>query len=367
MASLAAVAPCAACASHAAFEPAAHQAYPQFGTEGGPTLASSSIVTIAYEADPNATTLAGFTAWLGASGFLPQMTREYGVRSVSAGPSAKLGGMPAATLTDGDVQSLLSSALTSGTIPSSAPSGSSPVYVLFLPSGTSVTRNGADTCMTTAGNGYHDATQIAGRQVVYAVVPDCFPRFSAVVSEVGGMQLEAARLLVDALTDPSPQNEPAYELSDVSSPWIALGQELGDFCSGRLTQEGDYTLQRVWSNRAAASGGEPCVPTPKASVAFGIATMASGAQTVKAGVPSTFTVVGWSDAPVADWTIQATQWTGAFPITATVVPVLLNNGQISTLSMTVPSNVASGSFGAVMLRALGPTDAPAWPFTFAVQ
>ena len=211
-------------------------------------------------------------------------------------------------------------------------------------------------------------TNGTGSNVPYVVVPSCYPRFSTLLSEVQGMELETARLLIDAATDLSPLDAPAFQLNDESNPWSSLGPEVGDLCWGRPVTEGSgYTLQRVWSNAAAASGTEPCTPVPAGSVPFGVAPSPSTLQTISVGVPLSFTVTGWSRAAVADWPIQATTWIGEYPIVTSLGRDVLNNDQTTALKVTVPFTQPSGTYGVVLLRALGPADSPVWPVAFIVR
>jgi hypothetical protein len=351
------------------FPVAPHVAYPQIPNGGGPTLATVPVVTMSFDGDSHTSDLTAFVEWFGQSTFPRLVAGEYGVRGIEPQAHVDLDAVAPESVTDDDVQALLAAGLADGTLPSAPASGPPFLYVLFYPDGTSVTRlGGANACASVPGNGYHDTTVGTGPNVAYAVVPSCDPRFSATLSEVQGMELETARLLLDAATDPSPRNEPAFQLNDESNPWTSMGAEVGDLCWGRLVAEGPgYTLQRVWSNAAASSGDEPCVPAPPGSVPFGVSASPSILQTITVGVPLTFTVTGWSRAALAAWPIQATSWVGDYTIEATLNRSTLDNGPTAVLTVTVPFAQTSGTYGAVLLRSLGPTDSPAWPVAFTVR
>jgi hypothetical protein len=371
----AALSPLAAgCTSTPPYETAAHAPYPQIPTGGGPTLASATVVTVSFAGDSQSAALAAFVEWISQSGWLGRVLSEYGALGVAHGADVGLTDGAPPSLTDGDVQTLLAARIADGTIPggpaSPAPgAGGAPyLYVLFVPDGTSVSNANGDACGPNPGNGYHAAMSGAAGAVPYVVLPTCDPRFSAILSPLAGMQLDTARLLVDALTDPSPNNEPAYELTDDSSPWTALGRELGDLCWGRMVEEGmGYTLQRVWSNRAAASGGDPCIPDDASTPAFGASVSPSGLPTLQVGIASTFTLTGWSRGPVADWGIQATPWIGDYAIGVSLDRATLNNGETATLRITIPYPVASGTYGAVRVQSSAGAEAPSWPVAFLVR
>jgi len=346
---------------------AAHVPYPPVPNGGGPTLASVGVVTVAFPGDSHTSDLTAFVDWLARSDW-PALASQYGVQSITHRTHVDLDAAAPTGMTDDDVQTLLASNLGDGALPSAPASGPPLVYVVFTPDGTSVTRPSGSACTANPGNGYHGMTSGHGASVPYVVVPACDPQFSAVLSEVQGMELEVARLLVDTATDPSPLDRPAYQLTDEANPWSSLGPEVGDLCWGRLVPQGPgYTLQRVWSNAAAAAGEEPCTPVPAGSVAFGVSATPSTLQTMVDGGALSFDVTGWSRAAVPDWTLQATAWVGAYAIDPSLDHDTLNNGQSATLKVTVPFAQPSGTYGAVLMRALGPEDSPVWPVAFVVR
>ncbi len=358
------------CSSRSAsqFQDAAHVPYPQVPSGGGPTLASVKVVTVSFVGDSHTSDLTAFVDWLSQSDWPSLVAGEYGVHGVEHRAHVELRAVAPNSVTDEDVQALLGEALGDGTVPSAPASGPPLLYVVFYPDGTSVTRTSGDACTSNPGNGYHAMTSGTGANVPYVVVPSCYPRFSALLSEVQGIELETARLLIDAATDLSPLDAPAFQLNDESNPWSSMGPEVGDLCWGRLVPEGaGYMLQRVWSNAAASVGKEPCTPAPAGSVAFGVTASPSVLQTIAVGVPLSFTVTGWSRAAVADWPIQATTWIGDYAIETSLDRDILNNEQKAVLKVTVPFAQPSGTYGVVLVRALGATDTPAWPVAFTVR
>jgi len=350
------------------FAMAPHTAYPNISSEGGVTLASVQVVSVSFQGDRNTPDLVGFLDWMVQSNWLSRVAGEYGVLGITQHVHVDLPGPAPAALADGDVRALLAAKIADGTIPGARPPASPLLYVMFFPNGSSVAGlTDGDACTDIPGNGYHNATNSTPPGPPYIVMPACDPRFSAILSQIQGMELETARLLVDVFTDPNPAGSPAYRLTDDSNPWTAIGPELGDFCWGRLTKDGSYTLQRVFSNQAAASGADPCVPAPAGSVAFGMTTSPAGLQTLQVGVPFAFTVTGWSAQAVPDWSFQATPWVGDYAVEATVDKSTLNNGQTATLQVTVPYTVPLGTYGTVRLEALTGSDSPSWPVAFVVR
>jgi hypothetical protein len=301
------------------------------------------------------------------SNWLSQVAGEYGVVGITQHMHVDLAEAAPVTAADEDVRTLLAAKIADGTLPSTQAPAPPLLYIVFFPDGTDVSlMTGGDACSDIPGNGYHDTMDGAGPNAPYIVVPSCDPRFSALLSELQGMELETARLLVDAFTDPSPRDEPAYVLTDSSNPWTSMGPELGDFCWGRLTQAGTYTMQRVYSNKAAASA-DPCIPPPAGSVPFGMTTSPVGLQTLQIAVPFSLTVTGWSAQPVPDWSFQATPWVGDYAVEAVLDKSTINNGETTTVHVTIPYAVPSGTYGTVRLEALSGSDSPVWPIAFVVQ
>jgi hypothetical protein len=133
---------------------------------------------------------------------------------------------------------------------------------------------------------------------------------------------------------------------DTSQPWADIGGEVGDLCTFVFPQasEGQYTaLQRVYSNAAAAAGGDPCQPSP--GTAFGADVEPQAFVSVKPGASTTFQVTGWSTAPMAPWAISAYPYVlqGSAQPAVVIGSNTLQNGQTTTLGVTMPAGTPSGS------------------------
>ena len=146
--------------------------------------------------------------------------------------------------------------------------------------------------------------------------------------------------------------------------------------------EGGFTVQRIWSNAAAAAGGDPCVPA-SASVYFNVAPE-TWLLTIPVGGTATFTADAFSSAPIAsDWYVfggdlNATQTNPSPYLTITVggaKDTTTNNGKTVTFSVTLnqdPGSIqnyaqAAGATGLILSTntdpaASNPTEAHYWPF-----
>jgi hypothetical protein len=96
-------------------------------------------------------------------------------------------------------------------------------------------------------------------------------------------------------------------------------------------------------------------------------TSPAGLQTLQVGVPFAFTVTGWSAQPLPDWSFQATPWVGDYAVEVVQDKSTLNNGETTTVHVTVPYAVPSGTYGTARLEALTGSDSPVWPVAFVVR
>jgi hypothetical protein len=108
----------------------------------------------------------------------------------------------------------------------------------------------------------------------YAVIPRCtnFGSLTGIDAVTGAESHE----LAEASTDPYPNDEPAYAtVDDRHFFWERAlgGGEVGDMCAqnlGAFTKfEGlAFTVQRIWSNKNAKEGHDPCQPELPGEVYF---------------------------------------------------------------------------------------------------
>ncbi len=347
------------------FQTAAHAPYPAIPSGGGATLSRARLVTLGYSSDDALPALAEFADFVAESGFVTEVAGEYGITDLEHALHVQIDDAAPTSLDAEQVDALLSSFIARGTLPQASAADSPFVYALFFPAQTSITRFGVNACERAGDHGYHERSESSA--VSYLVVPSCEPAFSALLSQLGSEQVDFARLLVDTLTNPSPQNEPAFALTDDSEPFSALGHEVGDLCWGRFVQRGPgYYLQRAWSNRGA-SRGSPCVPAEPSAIPFGISSVPASKQTVDVGVAFGFRVEGWSARARPDWSLRATPFRGTYAIQIALSESTINNGRTSALELTLPFSLPSGTEGAVLLQADDGVELPAWPVTFRVR
>jgi hypothetical protein len=232
--------------------------------------------------------------------------------------------------------------------------------------------------------GYHQAVAFEDAGLVFCVVPGCTqPATSwglASVADLGEFSL--SHEIIEAATDPlGLLYEPAYVLTDVSSPWtvyIGGNSEVGDLCvdSPPYSWGNGFYAQRIWSNSLAqANAGSPCAPVPEGEVFYNVSLSPDTTVYLNHSSQSqdvTFQITGWSTAPIADWYIYVARSGGTFTPghklsgrTGDVPTTLfMNNGESATLTLTVPANTPSGSWIGVFVGSYSGPSEPTWLFNY---
>jgi hypothetical protein len=251
--------------------PAPFPAPPQVQDFGGPVLASPKIVPVFFSSDDQTfvAQVVDFDTKVGQSAYWTAAVSEYGVGPATATPTVLLTEAAPGATTDPDIQTWLAGKLDSMDPAWPAPDGNT-VYVLHYPAGTTISYDdgmGGTATSCQYFGGYHDNITLQnGTNVAYAVIPRCqgFQGSTDLQTLTGTESHE----LVEASTDPYPSSEPAYaDIDDGHIYWDEAlgGGEVGDMCAqfdGVFIQPTglDYVVQRIWSNKAALAGNDPCVP-----------------------------------------------------------------------------------------------------------
>lgn len=183
------------------------------------------------------------------------------------------------------------------------------LVLVFLPPGVAL-GDARSPCYCGEGpRAYHRMLRTEGASFAYAVVPHCGPEAELTAT--------ASHELLEATTNPDPQ-APGFRLEPGAraAPFSAAGAEPADPCGllaldGRASTEGDFAVERAWSNRAAALGSDPCGPAssdaPYLALTARTPTVRLGAvgdiATILLDAASTGTVDGW-DVAARDLTGQ---------------------------------------------------------------
>jgi hypothetical protein len=261
--------------------PAPHPTPPTVITGDGPVLGSPRLVPVFFSnEDPTyQASLTDFVANIGTGSYWTATTSEYSVGPATSTAPVILTEAAPAMLADSDIQTWLAGKL-DGNDPLWPVADDNTLYVLFYPSGTSISLASqgmtAYSCQTFGG--YHDAitldTNHASLNVAYAVVPQCGD-FDG-IHGADAVSAAGSHEIIEGSTDPYPSIDPAWAQTDNAHIYwdLALGGgEVGDMCAqfpGVFTKFAglNHTVQRTWSNKAALAGHDPCVPELPGEVYF---------------------------------------------------------------------------------------------------
>jgi hypothetical protein len=341
--------------------------YPVMPSGSGVVLAAPNLVSVTYAVDTNAGTREALGDWMLASQWFATWRGDYGVGSGTHLAKVRLSGSPPATLDENGVGALLLGAIADGGLPS--PTAATDVlYAFYLPTGINMTFLGNAVCEQVGNDflgGYHWEAQGNGQHIDFAVVPTCSS--GNLTESVGNLEFSATHEFAEACTDPFPSSNPAYIMTDPTSPWTSLGGEVGDECHHLSGQESGHTYQTIWSISSAGKGGPPCVPW-FAETFYGASATPAAIQTVPAGCSLSLTIQGWSLAPVAAWTLSADSYSFGMTPALNLSADTLNNGQTATLTVGVPAAATSGTSAFVFIRSSrSATDSTFWPALIRVQ
>jgi hypothetical protein len=332
---------------------------PQVQNYGGQVLGSPTFYAVFFSGDDSSVTgpLGDFTTNIGASAYWTGAVSEYGV-GPATGHVIQLTEAAGTNLQDQDIQTWLVGKFGTDPLFPAAP-GPNDVYIMYYPQGVNVDLEGMQSCQTFGG--YHNAAQLSdGSGVSYAVVPRCNFGMGSLLDTATS---SASHELIEAVTDPQPMSQaPGYLLpDDADIDWVDAvgGGEIGDLCAQNpqaftTFPPFNYVVQRVWSNKAAAAGHDPCQPTHPGEVYYNAAPVftqmvnysiqgqAVPVHGIKIPVGGTGTVPVdfYSDGPIAAWPVKGYDYSSTFMggpslLTLTLTPPTGENGTKGTLTIKV--------------------------------
>jgi hypothetical protein len=295
------------------FAAAAHPAFPRVPNTSGRTMMDSRLVTILASNDvptdgtDTQASLEAFSHVLPGSAVWDAASSEYHLGSLSVTTHVNGPAIDAGSYTLADLESYVAGGIGAGAVPS--PDGNT-IYLVYLPAGAEFSGTYANDCA------YHQPYPVtASAGDALAVVRRCKP-YPDQETQLGELTRSASHEIVEAASDPLGKG---YNLgTSTAQPWdasawqgrVSVGLvELGDMCQGTRTFEpkdggppGGWEFQRVWSNAAAAAGGDPCVPSlgePYYSVSA-----PQGWYRVQAGGHVDIPLTGWSPEATSDWLLN---------------------------------------------------------------
>jgi len=212
--------------------------------------------------------------------------------------------------------------------------------------------------------GYHRSARINDVSVAYAVVPHC--------GELDQTTTTGSHEILEAATNPDP-SMPGFALDrgSASGGFTAAGAEPADPC-GLITDHqpqinvNGVALHRMWSNRAAAAGHDPCQPAPAEQPYLALAPDQPTIRLRLANVGDTATIglQAFSDQSVPSWGVSVQDLTESeqhhhyLDLSLNVKAV--TPGQRATLTLTA-RDIAPGQRAIVALRSTFAGHTDVWP------
>jgi hypothetical protein len=242
-----------------------HLTPPVVTNAGGPVLKAPVFVPVTFDEDLERADLEALVGTIAGSPYWAQVTAEYGVGAATVGTPVHVAQAAPKTASNTDIETWL---VAHAGVDWPAPTDAN-VYVVFYPSTSALTADGATAC-TDLGGWHAEAARPGKRGLPYVAMPRCTSFGDITGADV--MSVTLSHELVEVVTDPLPRSQPAFRfVDDASAAWMVVlaGQtEIGDMCvneaQANVKLAGLPLVQRIWSNSAASAGRDPCVPAPSA-------------------------------------------------------------------------------------------------------
>lgn len=234
--------------------PADHPGMPQIPNNGGDVLHDPVIITVTFPNDDLQAQIDQFDDQVGGLNWW-QVNAEYGVGKATSGDHVKIAQDLPTSMTDVDVEQWLQDRINDQTLP--APTDQM-IYALYIPAATTISFSDGSGTSCAGFLGYHSSINMAVNNLT-------MPIAYAVINRCGGIDSvteTASHEFTEACTDPHPFTGPGYTFFK-DNAWTVAGGEDGDMCSmvSGVTEAG-WSLTRVWSNKNAKAGDQPCMPLP---------------------------------------------------------------------------------------------------------
>ncbi len=333
------------------FRTATHEPFPTVPDQGGARIASPQVIVITYAEDPGARDDEAYVEWMMHSDWLTTVGREWGVTTGSVVGNIRLPQPAPVSVTNSEIERFLSRGVADHTLPQPASGLADAVYIVFYPEVTTITLDvlGQSSTSCAEFGGYHETFVTGGQTVAYAAIPTCASPPPG-LTMLESIQVATSHELIEAATDAHPLADAAWALGpETTSGWIVFGGEVADLCVDVDWRDATHIATRVWSNTRAAAGLDPCVPTETSRPYFNVSTTPDEARAVMPGQTVTFPIIGWSSAPVSNWTVSAYAGIGNMMPSVRVTPGRMNNGVTGTVTVNIPADAPSGSYAGIVV------------------
>ncbi len=246
--------------------------YPQVPNNAGGIITNPKFVLIipSNETTPG---LNGFGAAFAASETWKQTAAEY---KLGTATSVTVAGQPMSGSKD---ENAIQSYVENYAKGANAPDGHT-IYLVFLPSDAYIANDQG--CNTQGIGGYHTYFYdgFSSSTDGWGVVQHCTNTGQQGLTEQQWATIAGSHEIVEAATDFDGQSGYALPQPSKTDPTqtpvldYVLLTEVGDLCVATQITEGSYTYQRMWSNKAAKSAADPCIPANPDYFNTGISTKA---------------------------------------------------------------------------------------------
>lgn len=328
--------------------------FPLLVNEGGHILSPLRLVVVVAANDSLRDSLFAFAKALPASQWWPQVATPFGVSPTATAFTVTGPPIAAGTqMTFADVTSYVQAAAVDSA--GYAADGRT-TFLIFLPTGVSCI-GGGGLCPPYSAFHRPFGTSTRGQFDALAVVAR---NQSGAQSMMEAMTVNASHEIIESATDPE---EDAWKLESPFHPWTGSPwglddggtfEENADMCEGTIILDAGFYYQRIFSNQAAALGGDPCVPAIPTPY-FNVTT--NGWYPTTTGEVS-IPITGWSVGTVADWELV---WGSGPHTTSLSAPTAsiscadtaflngtsfcaMNNGRTAMLHVVLPPGAGSQTF-----------------------
>jgi hypothetical protein len=371
---------CGSSSSGPSGAPTVQGSYPAFKPDigrlvdkGGAKLTSPKVVTVTWTSDANESAFEDFGDKIGASAYWRGTLGEYGIGPASsgAGNHVRLAGAPMPTISPDTLDSWIIQQVADPKTSGWPAYDPNTVYVIYVPTTTQLSTSGPYHSELAAGSNLHvpyvvvDENDTGGRPVVDAATS------------------AASHEIAEAATNPHLLSDNGvYGFDDAHVAWQLFSDgygaiddpELGDLCDHygdaffKGTGDLPYSLQRLWSNKSAAAGHNPCTPVPSDPY-YNVSPLGMDTfpllvdnapptppvqQTgigykIQVGGQKTFDVGYFSDAPLAPWTLTAVEGdgfavlSGPSHLSFSIKQGQGSNGDQDSVTVTVQSPPSAGN------------------------
>lgn len=307
---------------------------------GGPVMAHVQLVPIFYANDADTAMLTSFSQWIVGSQWLKTVGADYGVGTGSVPKVVQRPDAAPATIDDSGIVSLLYAGVADGSLPRPA---ADVLYMIYFPATTTITAGPDKSCE--AFGGYHNSARRGGVELSYAVIAAC-TGFVDGLNDLEDREVVASHELIEAATDPLPDNHPSFQLDDPTSSWFGFGTEVGDLCqrpdTTEIVRESGFVAQRTWSTSAAAAEHDPCVPGATADY-FNLVVQSPGVLRIAPGGHAPVTLRAWATGAArgTTWQLDA-EGAKMNAQTLTLSASMIKDGATVSLDVALPQTAQLG-------------------------